>query len=446
MCAVTGSLIGPVSLSILTVAESGERKTAADRAMRAGADRWQKEKRQQLAPKITEQAAIQKAFEAEQAGLATAMRQASAQENGDKRAADVAACQRAIIEQAAKGPSAAPSPTLFHENTTIEGLAKSLRQEWPSSSWWSNEGGSVVGGHGLSDKSAMRTLATLNALWDGQPLDRSRSTEARTIVHGRRLTVSLMMQPVVFARLVAGKNGIARGLGALARFLVSRPESTAGTRLYRPAPDDPAHLRRFHERITALLDHRLPMPFDLEAFRVADDEEASDPLELRPAELWLSSEAFEVWRQLHDDVERELADAGDYACVRDVAAKTADNAARIAAIFHVLAHGPGGVIGAEHMANAAVLAVWYLYEARRILVGAGDSELVRDAKVFVEWLEKQPEPPTLKVISQGAPYRLRKKCRRDGAIAFLQAKGWLRLEQRSGQTVAVLNPAVRGGS
>ena len=79
-------------------------------------------------------------------------------------------------------------------------------------------------------------------------------------------------------------------------------------------------------------------------------------------------------------------------------------------------------------------------------VVAGDGDEVGDAKILAAWLVKQPESRTLQAISQLGPYRLRKKARRDRAIEFLQAKGWLRIEQRNGQTVATVNPALRGGS
>jgi hypothetical protein len=442
-----GQLCGPTSLSLLTVAESGERKTAADRCLRAGADAWQKETTKRLAPRIAERTALLEAFEAERAGLASAMRQAAAKKKSDARDADVEACRRAITEHATKRPIAAPVPALFHENATIEGLSKSLRLEWPSSSWWSNEAGAIVGGHGFSDDAAMRTLSTLNSLWDGQPLDRSRSTETRSIVYGRRLTVSLMLQPVVFGRLVAGQDGLARGLGSLARFLASWPETTMGTRLYA-SPGEMQAVARLHDRIGALLDHRLPMPFDLEAFR-ADDEDG-DALELEPTELRLDRGAFEVWREYHDDVERELAGDGDSAAVRDVASKSADNASRLAAIFHVLDRGPHGQINAGAMEAGCHLAAWYLYEARRMLAGAvvaGDAaDAAGDAKILANWLLERATAPALKDLSQLAPYRVRKKSRRDRAIEFLQAKSWVRLAPRDGRTVVLLNPALRGGS
>jgi hypothetical protein len=90
------------------------------------------------------------------------------------------------------------------------------------------------------------------------------------------------------------------------------------------------------------------------------------PLRAEPAGAALSPSALEVWRASHDDVERELADGGEFEGVRDVAVKVADNAARIACLFHVFDLGPEGAVGAEAMRAGATVAAWHLFEAKRI--------------------------------------------------------------------------------
>ena len=444
-----GLLCSPASLSIVTVAESGERKTAADRVMRAGADQWQKDTLRRLGRKIAERAALLDAFEAERAGLASALRTEAAKKKSDARDANVEALRRDIVEHAKRRPLVGGVPSLCYEDTTAEQLQRQLRTVWPSAAWWSNEGGTVFGGHAFNEDAAMRTFALLNRLWDGQALDRGRVTDGgHTVAHGRRLTVSIMLQPVVLGRLVTGHDGLARGLGALARFLPSWPETTAGTRDYREAPEGglPA-VAAFHARIRDLLDLPLPMAFDLDLFDAPDLVEGGDPLELDPTELRLARPAFEVWRALHDDVERQLAPDGDYAAVKDVAAKTADVAARLAAIFHTLELGPGGDIGTDHMLPAAGLAVWHLHEARRILAGAvvaGEGDEPGQAKIMADWLLTQADPVPLKVVSQYAPYSVRRKASRDRAIEFLRAKGWVRVAPHHGPAAVFLNPALRG--
>ena len=51
--------------------------------------------------------------------------------------------------------------------------------------------------------------------------------------------------------------------------------------------------------------------------------------------------------------------------MRDVASKTADNAARLAALFHVFTHGMSGAVDVDSFEGASQIAAWHLSEARR---------------------------------------------------------------------------------
>jgi len=242
---------------------------------------------------------------------------------------------------------------------------------------------------------------------------------------------------------------MARGLGALARFLVTRPPSTMGTRLRDPDEDGeremPA-LGRFLARAEELHRLPLPMPLDPETMEVAEDEFGNpcpDPLELSPSELPLGPAARRRWIEYLNETERQLAAEGEFATVRDVAAKSAENACRLAAIFHVWRHGPGllDAIRAEDMARGVAVARWFLREARRLLgATGGDGERAADAELLARWLGGLEKPPTLGETLRRAPYRLRGKARRDAAIRLLEEHHWLRREKRDGTTVLVLNP------
>jgi putative DNA primase/helicase len=70
---------------------------------------------------------------------------------------------------------------------------------------------------------------------------------------------------------------------------------------------------------------------------------------LQPAELALSPPAHAAWVQAHDRIERALASGGELSDIRDVAAKAAENIARLAALFHVLAHGPVVCVRPTHL-------------------------------------------------------------------------------------------------
>jgi len=157
-----------------------------------------------------------------------------------------------------------------------------------------------------------------------------RRTSDSYTVRGARLTIALQIQETTLRGFFDHSGSLARGTGFLSRFLIAWPESTQGSRLFTDPPEAWPALDRFTRQIAAILAHAVP---------IADDGSLS------PTILPLTADAKAAWVKFHDDIERELRSGGDLYDVRDVARKTADNAAHIAALFHVFEHGPGGAIG-----------------------------------------------------------------------------------------------------
>ena len=120
---------------------------------------------------------------------------------------------------------------------------------------------------------------------------------------------------------------VARGIGFLARFLISWPESTQGTRSFTEPPEHWPHLATFDRRISEILSTLVPM--NIEGC-------------LEPALLKFSPEAKALWVEFYNTIESMLASGNELYDVRDVASKSADNAARLAALFHVFKYGIGG--------------------------------------------------------------------------------------------------------
>jgi hypothetical protein len=141
-----------------------------------------------------------------------------------------------------------------------------------------------------------------------------------------------------------------RGTGFIARFLIAWPGSTQGTRAYRPAPEAMPQVMLFQPRICQLLAQ--PLATDVQGC-------------LTPAVLELSLQAHAGRIRFHDEVEGELGARGAFRSVRDVAAKAAENVARLAALFHVLEHGASGTIASGEIRAAACIVGWHLNEARR---------------------------------------------------------------------------------
>jgi putative DNA primase/helicase len=162
--------------------------------------------------------------------------------------------------------------------------------------------------------------------------------------------MSLAIQDATLRAFFDRTGTLARGTGWMARFLLAWPESTQGTRMYAEAPERWPALAAFHKRLENLL--QMPLPFD-------------DDGRLEPPQLNLTPAAKAAWIEYHDAIETELRRGGELIDVRDVASKSADNAARLAALFHVFEHDGLGDIGTESFQGAARLAAWHLNESRR---------------------------------------------------------------------------------
>jgi hypothetical protein len=340
------------------VAKSGERKSAADKRMRRALVAWEREAREEQAPQIKLQQLESKLLSLEQ-----------------------------------DEPVIPPEVSLFHEEASPEKLAIDLANGWPSSSLWSDEAGLVVGSHAMTEGVAMRFLGLLNRLWDGGDFRRERVTRESAHIRGRRFTASLMMQPHVLAALLAAGDGVARGIGALARYLIAWPESTIGSRPYADGDLQSPELNAYDARIRALLAAPLPLKDGT----------------LEPPLLSLSRPAFILWREFYNDTERELGRRGEFANVDDFGAKIAEQAARLACIMHVFAHGPHGEISKATMLAGTKIALWHLHETRRALACSARYGEITDAEALLGWLKEQDKPPSLSDVLQRGPYRLRDK-------------------------------------
>jgi len=190
----------------------------------------------------------------------------------------------------------------------------------------------------------------------------------------------------------------------------------------------------------------------LDAFRarISDLLEVALPVEgagmvLRPPVLGLARPAFTVWRRLHDEVEAELSRAGEFSAIPDIGAKIAENAARVAAIFHVVERRSGGAIDAATMEGAAAVALWHLNQARRV-IGANDKpQDAADAELLLIWLLRQPgEAIEPREILNRGPNPLRNSERRDNALKVLIEKHCVAEIKTDGATRLTVNPKARG--
>jgi len=366
-------LQGPSGLSMLTIAESGERKTTCDGFFVQAIRDHEAEQAELAKPALKQHSAAIAAWAAEREGILSAIKEAGKKARPtDKLRADLAELER-------EKPEPPRVPRLIHGDATPEALTWALAKQWPSGGIVSSEAAAIFGSHAMGRESIMRNLGILNQLWDGTPQSFGRRTSESYTVRGARLTVALQVQEATLRDFLAKSGALARGSGFLARFLIAWPESTQGQRPFKDAPAAWPALAAFNRRIAAILAE--PVPMD-------DDGALTLPV------VGFTPEARRDWIAFHDAIEAELSDGGELRDVRDVASKAADNAARLAALFHAFA-GDGGAIGTDAFAGAARIVAWHLNEARRFFGELALPAELADAARLDAWLIGQ--------------------CRRDGA-------------------------------
>lgn len=419
-------LKGPIGLFFLSLGESGERKTTLDGYFTESIVRYEKQKADEMKPIVEQYRADLDAWAAERDGIMRAITDAG------KKGDSTAELKDRLAALTANKPAPPRIPRLIFGDATPEALAYSLAKGWPSGAVVSSEAGSVFGAHGMGKDSVMRNLATLNQLWDGRMSPIERRTSESFTVRNARLTVGLMVQEATLHEFFSRSGKLARGSGFLARFLVAWPRSTQGTRTFTDPPAVWPALTAFHRRITAIL---------------SSDPEIDDDGALIVPVLEFDDEARRGWIAFHDLVEVQLGSGGDFQDVRDVAAKTADNAARLAALFHVYVVGPVGKIAAGLFDGAARIAAWHLYESRRFFGElAVPAEMVNAGKLDAWLLEHcrrtgANRVPS-KVVLQFGPNALRSKPVLDAALDELAELDRIRITRDGRSKLIEVNPAL----
>jgi hypothetical protein len=345
--------VKPISNFFVTIAETGERKTAADsealsavrkreRALREAFDEaWPSYENQKVAWEKARDHLVKKA-------------------KGDRAAI------KSALDALGPAPIAPLVPLLTCPEPTYEGLCRLFAVSEPSVGVFSSEGGQFIGGHGLSEDKKLLTAAGLSGLWDGEPIKRVRAGDGTSILPGRRVGMHLMVQPDVAAIMLSDR--ILLDQGFLSRCLASAPESTSGTRLWQePLTSAEAAINRYEARLLELLERPFPLA-------------QGKANELAPRVLRLAPRARKLWIAFADSVELQIAREGALFPVKGIANKLPEHAARLAAVLALVSDADASEISAEKMAAGITLAQHYVAEALRLFEASRVSDDLRLAQ------------------------------------------------------------------
>lgn len=393
----------PVSLYVLTIAQSGERKSSCDAPLMAALRAFEKEQAQAQREEI---AAWENAFALWKGERDRILAEAK-RGKGEKRVA-----ARADLNALGKAPSAPPSPDRTVTEPTYEGLTRKFAEGMPTLGIFSDEGGQFLGGFAMNSDNRQKTLAALNDLWQGNPIRRTRAGEGHVTLYGRRLAVHLMAQPGVARAFMA--DPMAGDTGFLPRFLICEPPSNIGNRVQSEVRRDDLTLEAFGARLRAVLETSLPM-----------DPETR---ELNPRLLPLSADARAMLSAFADHVEAGQAPGAEFSHVTGYASKAAEQAARIAGVLTLWRDLDAPEVKPATMADAITLAGFYLSEAARLADVATLSAEIDKAERLRKWLLESWAHPeiTPREVVQSAPIRaLRESPSARAALASLEKHGWL---------------------
>ncbi len=400
----------PLSLFLVTVAATGERKSSADNFAIMPIKKFEKKLRDTYEVDLPDYRNAKRAFD-------VALANAEKKCKGDRHEIELAL--KAIGDE----PTPPLLPHLILDEPSLEGLHKLYERGQPSLAIFSDEGGGFLGGHALKAENRLRTFAGLSQLWDGSIIRRTRAGDGAVSLVGRRLALHLMVQPEAAQYLLS--DPCAKDQGLLSRILVSAPPALAGSRLQkaRSGSGDEA-LRIYETSLTSLLESQVNLvPGSLNA--------------LDPRELTFDPKAETLWLKLTDEIETKLGDGGAYEAIKGLGNKLAELVARIAGILTLVENPDAAQVNSDALGRAATLGDFYATEALRLFENGSTSPEIAQAEKLLSWLQLWPEDKIgLVAIYQSGPNSIRDKSSASKIVKILEEHGWLRKLDGSDHTVA----------
>ena len=401
---VVDGRVSPSSLYVMTIADSGERKTTVDNAVLI--PHRSHEKKEWVAH-------LEKAQSVKiEAAIYNSQREAIIKDNGKYKTKE----EKLIAIGLLSKPEELKRPYMIFEDATIEALIKRLSRDRPSVGLFSAEGGMFLTGHSMQKELMLRTIASLSKLWDGKAVDRDTISDFDDTIplYGRRLAAHFMIQPRMAMQILG--NTSMQSQGVLSRFLISWPDSTIGTRfgVRSVKMNQSVNAGTYYARMTKILEERLPI----------EDGKLG---ELKPRQLQLSMRAREIWGTFNNSIEKRMGKDGDLRMLVAFCNKSGEQAARIAAVLTLVDNVNATQIDGDQMRQAVSIMHYYVSEVSRVFCQGSVGDDLRHAQELLDWIYQQEGRkhvyPSM-VYQYGPPlFRTREKAIK--ALETLETHGYL---------------------
>jgi Protein of unknown function (DUF3987) len=290
-------------------------------------------------------------------------------------------------------------PMLLAEEPTIEGIHRSMHDNWPTMGLFSDEGGQFFGGHAMKSENQMRAITALSKFWDGSTITRTRGAKGESYeLVDRRMSLHLMMQPIVGRGVFTSE--VLKQQGILARCLVAMPESIQGTRMHRATSiEDSEILNQYSNHLYDLLTQN--------RFNMHPDDGS---LVLETIKIHQGTSAYTDWVDFYNDVEAGLV--GKYQSIVPAASKMPEQVTRIAGVMAIL--DGRREITSDDMVNAIYLGNYYLESLMSLEKAMGGDKELNDIEQMVVWFRDYCRVHATREINsrdaiRDSPYKVHKR-------------------------------------
>lgn len=331
----------PTACFLLTIAKSGERKSAVDDKLLGGINLLQER--------------LMYMYQAE-------LRAIRAKKDDDD------------TQEGSKEELPTPlTPMLLVQDATYEAVLMTLSGGRGYAGLFNADAGDLICGIGMAPENKVKMAAGTSRFWDGGTVLRSRKGDGHSMIAHKRLALHLQFQPVLAAGFI--DDPTLEGQGFFARCLISWPTSTIGSRMFREAPATASK---------TVEDFQIWTYEALEELPTYREHSRND---LAPRPLLLTPGAKSSWIAFYNDVERSLTD--ELQTIQPFGAKAAEHALRLAGVLTWADNKDATKIDADNIDRGIALTRFYLDEMLRLRQAKTANPNVDAMRKLLAWIEKR---------------------------------------------------------
>lgn len=287
-------------------------------------------------------------------------------------------------------------PYLNVKDPTPEGIRRSFAEGLPSQGAFTSEAAVILSGYGMNKENKAKTAGTYNGLWDDGEISVARSGSARLQLYDRRFSKHFLIQPSAVRDTLL--DPILEAIGYLPRFLVAWPDNMEPRKTREMCLESIPEIQTFWNRCESLL----------------TDVKKSDCSNL-PI-LRFSHEAQQAISSYFEELEVE-GRTGRYKTIKSFALRATEQACRIAGVLTAFADETE--ISGKTMLGGICLASYSLNVWHGIIEKRQESDTSKHATKVYKWLYEQNKEITFRTFCRHAP-RPRDKDSMEWVISFLE--------------------------